>query len=98
MRWSIEVLYHGETGRVDVVVLLSRRLFLVSLGAVLLGLCFLLLLALALLELELGALLAVACSLVVQLVVFGGDFALAGVAVATTASAGRNGLVKSNGE
>jgi hypothetical protein len=52
----------------------------------LLALSFLLLLALALLHFEFSALFAVACALVVELVVLGYDFRLATFAVAAAAS------------
>jgi hypothetical protein len=76
--------HHGQTRRMYAAIVrlwLSGILALLSLG-------FLLLLALALLHFEFGALFAVAGALVVQLIVLGYDFGLAAFAVAATASAG----------
>lgn len=76
--------HHGQTCRMYAAIV---GLWLSGVLA-LLPLSFLLLLALALLHLELSALFAVAGALVVQLVVLGYDFGLAAFAVAAAASAG----------
>ena len=87
MGGAVDVLHHGQAGRMDAGVLLGCLFLLTSLS-VLLVQALLLLLARALLHLELGTLLAVARALVVQLLVLSMDAFLADLAVATTAGAG----------
>jgi len=77
-------LHHRKTRGMDSVV---RLLFFSVLVSVLLALGSLLLLALALLHLELSALFAVVSALVVQLVVLGRDLGLSDFAVATATGA-----------
>jgi hypothetical protein len=79
---------HGKTRRMDTrIVWLSLGLLLLLAALLVRGV--LLLLALALLCLELRALFAVARALVVQLIVLGDDLGLAGFAIAATSSAVR---------
>jgi hypothetical protein len=79
--------HHGETGGMDASVLGLLLCFCFRLVA-LLALSILLLLAFALLHLELCALFSVAGALVVELVVLGYDLGFAAFAVATTAGTG----------
>jgi hypothetical protein len=80
---AVDALHHGQTGRMNAGVLLGGLLLLLTLS-ILLVQALLLLLACTLLHLELGALLAVAGTLVVQFLVLGMDALPTDFAVATT--------------
>lgn len=83
--------HHCETGRIDVTVIwlcFLRRFFRSSRTLALLVFGFLLLLALALLQLELGALLPVPRTLIMQLIILSCNLCFSDFAVAASTSTG----------